>query len=76
MIFQKNTKIFYREIRKQPIEVEKVPPLEEIETFWSKIWSEEESCNEVPFRLGMPKKQIKKWKNITSEESEEALRKP
>ena len=49
MIFQKNTKIFYREIRKQPIEVEKVPPLEEIETFWSKIWSEEESCNESAF---------------------------
>ena len=45
-IFKSDAKRFYREVGKEPIKVEKIPEVEEIETFWKNIWSTEKGYNE------------------------------
>ena len=46
-LFKDNAKQFYRELGKKQIDVNDPPTLDEIEDFWSRIWENEESHNEV-----------------------------
>ena len=50
--FKEDAKRFYREIGKKQNEIIQVPSLEEIENFWTKIWSNEKDFNQ---KCGMDK---------------------
>ena len=45
--FATDTKIFYRELGKKQIEVDKPPTAEETEQFWRLVWEDEKHHNEV-----------------------------
>ena len=44
-LFQTDAKTFYREIGKNQVMVNEIPPKDSIENFWKAIWGEKKACN-------------------------------
>ena len=46
--FRDNAKKFYRELGNKAINIQNPPSLEKVELFWSKIWKNNKTHNDVP----------------------------
>ena len=78
--FKMDKKKFYRELRKMQVTVEKPPFKEEVEKFWTSIWSTEKEFNEEVEWLKQEEERYKdsqqqEWEEIKEVELKEALRK-
>ena len=78
--FKMDKKKFYRELRMMQVTVEKPPFKEEVEKFWTSIWSTEKEFNEEVEWLKQEEERYKdsqqqEWEEIKEVELKEALRK-
>jgi len=78
--FRNNAKKLYRELGKKAINVQKPPSLEEVETFWSKIWENNKAHNDGAHWIQDQAKEnqhvpTQEWSDVTTEETTKAIHK-
>ena len=78
-LFKTDTKKFYRQLGKEQKKVDKVPPANEIEDFWKKIWNNEKKYNEEAewirdMERASEMYPTQEWEDILTEELSYALR--
>ena len=79
LIFKNDAKKFYREIGKEKVIVNETTAINDIETFWDTIWSEEKDFNERAewiknVQTGNANIQEQQWSDVKVEELQTTLR--